>query len=179
MSPKDVNVLTQSAGSRIVREAGAEGLLRKVGNPIVLPAHERFIAREGFTTHGGKGLVLAPYSAGFVTVIRDVVEEYVKSIEVNRYKCRHPCYNPMLLGAFGGVMHATLSLAHLKDFLEQFANKGEFYCFFVDIGNNISVEVEAHCDRRLQLWDLHSYRVQDSPVLKDIQLIVSPVQCIT
>ena len=131
-------------------------LLEVVGQPVELPAAERFVARDKFVVDSAGELPLTYVGEDFTEKFLGVVEEGVTTARIQPYKLVKATIDGPIFSALGGEGGAKIALAHLFEFLKT-ADRSSWYFFYVVDAAGSLWAVDTYW--RDGGWDLESYSV--------------------
>ena len=146
-------------------------LLELEGDPIRLPAVDRFVARDKFVVDRNGELPISYLGHNFKANFLGKTEEKVKKATLKRRKLLKSSLDAPILDALGGEKKAEVALAHAFEFLKT-ADRDRWYIFYVRDANGNLWAVRAYWDDRG--WDVSAYSVSCPDGWDDGYRVVSP-----
>jgi hypothetical protein len=120
-------------------------LLEEVGQPVDLPAIERFVAREKFVVDRNGELPISHLGDNFRANFLDVVEENVEAAKLTQRKLLKRSVDKPILSALDGEEKARIALAHVFDYLKT-ADRNLWFIFYVKDAKGVLWAVYAGWD---------------------------------
>lgn len=169
-------------GSRVVTRAPRKtigGLLQEISGTIDLRSVERFVACEGFTFGTGDDvgdkLPLSAPSEGFASAFLDLVEEDVRPAALKLRRLLQCSGEDRILSVLGGRDRAKISMAHLRMFLKERADKMDVFLGYVADKRGVIWSVDACYNFPRQAWNIDAARAK-SAVMLDRHRVISPAE---
>jgi len=145
-------------------------LLEEVGQPVDLPAIERFVARQKFVVDQSGELPISYLGDNFRANFLDVVEENVKAAALKQRKLLKRLVDKPILSALGGEEKARVALAHVFDYLKT-ADRNLWFIFYVKDAKGVLWAVSAYW--RGVGWSVGAFAVSDPDAWGDGSHVVS------
>lgn len=128
-------------------------LLEEVGQPVDLPAIERFVAREKFVVDRNGELPISYLGDNFRNNFLDVIEENVEATALKQRKLLKRSVDGPILSALEGEEKARVALAHVFDYLKT-ADRKLWFIFYVKDAKGMLWAVRARWDD--DGWDVYA-----------------------
>lgn len=118
-------------------------LLETVGEPVELPACERFVSRDKFVVDRRGELPISYLGDNFKREFLGLVEENVPAVSAEQRKLRKRSVDAPIIAAHGGEEKVKIALAHVFEFLKT-ADHSRWFIFYVLNKNGKLWAVGAH-----------------------------------